>query len=56
MNQKAENIQRDSQEKQNLLLRELDKGIDDMEAGREWSLDDAFQKITEMRNVSNDAI
>lgn len=28
----------------------LDLGIDDMEAGRELPLDEAFQKITEMRD------
>jgi hypothetical protein len=31
------------------LFRLLDKGIDDMEAGRELPLDEAFQKIKELR-------
>lgn len=31
------------------LFRELDKGINDMEAGRELPLEDAFRKITELR-------
>ena len=30
------------------LSRELDRGIDDMEAGREFSLDDAFDKIDKL--------
>ncbi len=29
----------------------LDRGIDDMEEGRELPLDEAFQKITELRNI-----
>ena len=32
------------------LMRMLDRGIDDMEAGRELPLDEAFQKITELRD------
>lgn len=32
-------------------LRMLDTGIDDMEAGRELPLDDAFKKITELRDA-----
>lgn len=31
-------------------LRMLDRGLDDMEAGRELPLEEAFQKITELRN------
>ncbi|MDD5797061.1 MAG: hypothetical protein PUD21_00750 [Clostridiaceae bacterium] len=31
------------------FLRKLDRGIDDMEAGRELPLEDAFQKISELR-------
>ena len=31
------------------LMRMLDRGIDDMEAGRELPLDEAFRKITELR-------
>lgn len=37
------------------LLRMLDRGIDDMEEGRELSLEEAFKKITELRNVRRDA-
>ena len=29
----------------------LDRGIDDMEAGRELPLEEAFQKIGELRNT-----
>lgn len=29
----------------------LDRGIDDMEAGRELPLDKAMKKITELRNI-----
>lgn len=31
------------------FLRMLDRGIDDMEAGRELPLQDAFKKISELR-------
>lgn len=37
------------------LLRMLDRGIDDMEEGRELSLEEAFKKITELRNARRDA-
>lgn len=37
------------------LLKMLDKGIDDMEAGRELSLTEAFDKITELRNRRRNA-
>lgn len=37
------------------LLRTIDKGIDDMEAGREFPLDEAFEKITELRNIRRNA-
>ena len=37
------------------LLRALDKGIDDMEAGRELPLEEAFAKITELRNIRRSA-
>lgn len=33
------------------FLRMLDRGIDDMEAGRELPLEEAFQKISELRNT-----
>lgn len=37
------------------LLRKLDKGIDDMEIGRESPLGEAFEKITELRNIRRNA-
>ena len=37
------------------LFRMLDRGIDDMEAGRELPLEEAFQKITELRNLRRNA-
>lgn len=33
------------------FLRMLDRGIDDMEAGRELPLEDAFKKIKELRDA-----
>ena len=40
---------------ENHLLRMLDRGIDDMEAGRELPLEEAFQKINELRSIRRDA-
>lgn len=37
------------------FLRMLDRGIDDMEAGRELPLEDAFKKITELRAARRNA-
>ena len=37
------------------LLKMLDRGIDDMEAGRELPLAEAFVKITELRNRRRNA-
>lgn len=37
------------------LMRMLDRGIDDMEAGRELPLDEAFRKITELRDKRRNA-
>lgn len=37
------------------LLQMLDRGIDDMEAGRELPLEEAFQKITELRDIRRNA-
>lgn len=37
------------------LMRALDRGIDDMEAGRELQLDEAFHKIRELRNKRRNA-
>ena len=39
----------------NHLLRMLDRGIDDMKAGRELPLEDAFCKITDLRDVRRNA-
>lgn len=38
-----------------ILFKMFDKGIDDMETGRELPLDEAFEKITELRNMRRDA-
>lgn len=40
---------------ENHLLRMLDRGIDDMEVGRELPLEEAFQKINELRSIRRDA-
>ena len=45
----------DSFTKSQTLLHMLDKGIDDMEAGRELSLEDAFTKIRELREIERNA-
>lgn len=37
------------------LLRMLDRGIDDMESGRELPLDEAFERITQLRNMRRNA-
>lgn len=37
------------------FLRMLDRGIDDMEAGRELPLEDAFKKINELRDARRNA-
>ncbi len=37
------------------LLHMLDRGIDDMESGRELSLEDAFCKITKLRTARRNA-
>ena len=37
------------------LQNALDRGIDDMEAGRELPLDEAMEKITEFRNIRRNA-
>lgn len=50
-------IERNANEKQNerTFLRMLDRGIADMEGGRELPLEEAFEKITELRNVGRNA-
>lgn len=40
---------------ENSFLRILDRGIDDMEAGRELPLEEAFQKINELRTIRRNA-
>ena len=37
------------------FLRLLDRGIDDMEAGRDLPLEDAFKKIKELRDTRRNA-
>ena len=37
------------------LFRELDKGIDDMEAGRELPLEEAFHQINKLREQRRNA-
>lgn len=37
------------------LLSMLDQGLEDMEQGRELPLEEAFQKITELRNSQRSA-
>lgn len=39
----------------NSIPRTLDRGIDDMEAGRELPLEEAFRKITELRDARRNA-
>lgn len=46
---------KDILQKDDSLLQMLDRGIDDMEAGRELPLDEAFQKITELRDKRRNA-
>ena len=41
--------QANTQQDQKALLRMLDRGIDDMEAGREMPIEEAFRKISELR-------
>lgn len=49
-NQTSKRLQ-DNFDKDNKLKSELNYGIADMEAGRELPLDEAMEKITELRNV-----
>lgn len=42
-------------ERDKSLRNALDRGIDDMEAGRELPLDEAMKKATELRNVRRNA-
>lgn len=45
----------DLKQEEETLLKMLDRGIDDMEEGRELPLGEAFDKITELRNVRRNA-
>ena len=47
--------QADTQQDHEALLRMLDRGIDDMEAGREMPIEEAFEKITELRDMRRNA-
>jgi len=38
-----------------ILLKRLGRGIDDMEKERELPLEEAFQQITELRNIRRNA-
>lgn len=51
----ARNKQQDEQYSRNDVLGMLDRGIDDMEAKRELPIEDAFQKITELRDIRKNA-
>lgn len=42
-------------EKDKSLRNALNRGIDDMEAGKELPLDEAMKKITELRNICRNA-
>ena len=44
----------DKNQENNHLLRMLDRGIDDMEAGRELPLEDAFRKIVVSQELLNE--
>lgn len=42
-------------QEENDILHMLDRGIDDMEADRELPLEEAFQKISELRKIRRNA-
>jgi len=44
------NRKKDTLQGDEYLMRMLDRGIDDMETGKELPLDEAFQKIRELRD------
>lgn len=44
------NRKKDTSQRDEYLTRMLDRGIDDMEAGKELPLDEAFPKIRELRD------
>lgn len=47
--------QENDRQNENDILHMLDRGIDDMEAGRELPLEEAFQKISELRKIRRSA-
>ena len=51
----ARNKQQDEQHSRNDVLGMLDRGMDDMEAKRELPIEEAFQKITELRDARRNA-
>lgn len=51
----AESRQAEVLQENKPFLRRLDRGIDDMESGRELPLEDAFKKIIELRDVRRNA-
>lgn len=55
MEMALDNRGKDTLQENKNLMRMLDRGIDDMEAGRELPLDEAFQKITELRDKRRNA-
>lgn len=50
---KSRQIERSHEDESFLCM--LDRGIDDMEAGRELPLEDAFKKVTELRDARRSA-
>lgn len=55
MEMALDNRGKDTLQENKNLMRMLDRGIDDMEAERELPLDEAFQKITELRDKRRNA-
>ena len=49
------NMQKNEKMEQSQLLKMLDRGIDDMEAGHELPIEEAFQKISELRAIRRSA-
>lgn len=52
---KKGHLWRHSEEVEQSCLRQFDRGIDDMEAEREFPMEEAFQKISELRKNRRDA-
>ena len=44
-----------TQQDNETLFRMLHRGVDDIEAGREMPIEEAFEKITELRNIGRNA-